>query len=124
MRARPWRRIAGVALACLAVPAWGFDLLDAYHGALANDASFLAARSALAAARENVPQARAGLLPQISASGQWTRNETDRLVPGLTGYFNSSYPAESGALLLRQPLYRRYNWAQLSFAEAQVAVLP
>lgn len=124
MRARPWRRIAGVALACLAVPAWGFDLLDAYRGALANDASFLAARSALEAVRENVPQARAGLLPQISASAQRTRNQTESTQLATQGQSitrTSSYPAEAASLSLRQPLFRRYNWAQLSFAEAQVA---
>ena len=125
MHARPWRRIAGVALACLTVPAWGYDLVNAYRDALANDADFLAARSALQAARENVPQARAGLLPQVSASTQRTRNQTDQLQTSplvrQQAWTHSSYPAESGALSLRQPLYRKLNWAQLSFAEAQVA---
>lgn len=123
MRARPWQRIAGIALACLTVPAWGYDLLNAYRDALASDASFLAARSALGAARENVPQARAGLLPQISASAQRTQNQTEnqQLLAGQTITRNSSYPAESAVLSLRQPLFRRYNWAQLSFAEAQLA---
>jgi outer membrane protein/protease secretion system outer membrane protein len=122
MGAIPWQRIAGVALACLAVPAWGFDLLNAYRDALANDAGFLAARSALQATRENVPQARAGLLPQVSASAQRTQNDTDQR-GHLAGWSHTSYPAEAGALSLRQPLYRRLNWAQLSFAEAQVAAV-
>lgn len=125
MRAKRWQHITGVALACLTVPAWGYDLVNAYRAALANDASFLAARSALEAARENVPQARAGLLPQVSASTQRTRNQTDQLQTNQLvqrqAWTHSSYPAESGALSLRQPLYRRLNWAQLSFAEAQVA---
>ncbi len=124
MRAKSWQCIAGVALACLSVPAWGFDLLDAYRDALANDASFLAARSAVAAAREALPQARAGLLPVVSASAQRSQNETvnrQRLLSGGTFDTRSDYRAESGALSLRQPLYRKYNWAQLSLAEAQVA---
>ncbi len=123
MRARLWQRIAGVALACLALPAWGFDLLSAYRNALANDATFLAARSALAAVRENVPQARAGLLPQVSLSAQRTQNTTENTTTqfGIPITRESRYSAEAGALSLRQPLYRRYNWAQLSFAEAQVA---
>jgi len=125
MRAKPWQHIAGVALACLTVPAWGYDLVNAYRDALANDATFLASRSALQAARENVPQARAGLLPQVSASAQRTQNQTDQLQTNQLlrqqAWTHPSYPAEAGALSLRQPLYRRLNWAQLSFAEAQVA---
>ena len=123
MRAKPWQRIAGVALACLTVPAWGFDLLNAYRDALANDANFLAARSAVEAAREALPQARAGLLPVVAASAQRTQNETvnRQRLSGRTFDTPSDYRAESGSISLRQPLYRKYNWAQLSLAEAQVA---
>ena len=127
MRAKPWQRIAGVALACLTVPAWGFDLLNAYRDALANDANFLAARSAVEAAREALPQARAGLLPVVAASTQRTYNDTViRQRDPLTGRTfdlppSNNYLAESGSISLRQPLYRKYNWANLSLAEAQVA---
>lgn len=124
MQAKVWRCIAGAALACVTVSAWGFDLVNAYRAALENDASFRASRSALQAARENVPQARAGLLPQVSANAQRTRNNIDRsdqLSNGATLDRNFYYSAESASLALRQPLYRRLNWAQLSFAEAQVA---
>lgn len=123
MRLKSWGQIAIIALGCLATPAWCFDLLNAYRDALANDASFLAARSALAAVRENVPQARAGLLPQVVLSAQRTQNETENTSRqfGIPFTRNSRYSAEAGVLSLRQPLYRRYNWAQLSFAEAQVA---
>jgi TolC family type I secretion outer membrane protein len=119
-------RIAAIIVGCLGAPAWGMDLFSAYRDALANDANFLAARSALEAARQYVPQARAGLLPQVSASAQRTENQTDRTLiqveNGQSGpTITSSYPAESAVLSLRQPLFRRYNWAQLSFAEAQVA---
>jgi len=116
--------LAGIALACLSTPAWGYDLLDAYRDTLANDANFQAARSAVAAAREALPQAVAGLLPVVSASTQRTQNETvnrQRLFSGGTLDSRSDYRAESGAISLRQPLYRKYNWAQLSLAEAQVA---
>jgi protease secretion system outer membrane protein len=119
-----WRCIAGAAFACVTVSAWGFDLLDAYRDALENDASFRAARSALQAARENLPQARAGLLPQVSANAQRTRNNIDQrqLLPGGGALDrNFYYTADAATLALRQPLYRRVNWAQLSFAEAQVA---
>jgi TolC family type I secretion outer membrane protein len=116
------QRLVAALFACLSLPAGAFDLRDAYREALANDAAFLAARSALDAARENLPQARAGLMPQISATAQRTQNQTENtnlLVPNAT--VSRSYPAESAVLSLRQPLFRLYNWAQLSFTEAQVA---
>lgn len=124
MQVRVCQCIAGAALACATLSAWGLDLLGAYRDALANDANFMAARSALQAARENLPQARAGLLPQVSASAQSTRNNIDRSDSLPTGGAidrNFYYTGESATLALRQPLYRRLNWAQLSFAEAQVA---
>jgi outer membrane protein, protease secretion system len=126
MRAVLWRCIAAAALASLTASSWALDLLTSYRQALTNDATFMASRSNLEAIRENVPQARAGLLPQISASGQFTRNFLDQrqTVPGPAGgtlHRELYYGAESANLTLRQPLYRKANWAQLSFAEAQVA---
>ena len=124
MRAKPWRRGAGVALLCLSIPAWGFDLLDAYRDALTHDANLQASRSALAAAHEVVPQARAGLLPVVSANAQRTHNETvnrQKLITGGSIDLPANYPAETGVIALKQPLYRKANWAQLSQAEAQVA---
>jgi TolC family type I secretion outer membrane protein len=115
--------IAAAVIACCTTPSWALDLLTSYRQALMNDATFLASRSNLEATRENVPQAIAGLLPQVSASGQYTTNRLDQKVPVLNGTFQRelNYVAESYNLSLRQPLYRRANWAQLSFAEAQVA---
>jgi outer membrane protein, protease secretion system len=124
MQGTVWRCIAGAVFASVTVSAWSFDLVDAYRGALANDANFMAARSALEAVRENLPQARAGLLPQVSATGQRTRNNIDRSDPlpnGTALNRNFYYTSESATLVLRQPLYRWLNWAQLSFAEAQIA---
>jgi len=115
--------IAAAVIACCTTPSWALDLLTSYRQALINDATFLASRSNLEATRENVPQAIAGLLPQVSANGQYTTNRLDQKVPVLNGTFQRklNYMAESYNLSLRQPLYRRANWAQLSFAEAQVA---
>ncbi len=124
MAAMTWWRIAGIALGCLSLPAWGLDLLTAYREALAKDANFQAARSTVAAARETLPQAFATLLPVVSASAQRSQNDTvnRQLVrPGQTNDVRTDYRAESGAISLRQPLYRKYNWANLSLAESQVA---
>lgn len=53
------------------------DLIQVYQQALANDATYASARSALDAGRERTTQGRAGLLPTISASGSNTRNNGD-----------------------------------------------
>jgi TolC family type I secretion outer membrane protein len=116
--------LAGAALAFFTGPVFALDLLGAYHSALASDATFLAARAQLEAVRENVPQARAGLLPQVSANGQVTRNaldQTQQLITGGSVSRDTTYTAEAASLVLRQPIYRKLNWAQLSIAEAQVA---
>ena len=63
-------------------------------------------------------------LPTVSANTQRSQNDTvNRQVvrPGQTADTRSDYRAESGSISLRQPLYRKYNWANLSLAEAQVA---
>ena len=117
---------ACAALACLAASAWGVDLLTAYRTALENDPNFRVAQNTLASVREAIPQARAGLLPQISANYQRTENDTLNrqtfpALGGRTAENRTSYTGESSILQLRQPIYRRYNWANFSFAEAQVA---
>ncbi|MHB1586283.1 MAG: TolC family protein, partial [Acidiferrobacteraceae bacterium] len=46
--------------------------MTVYHWARQNDARFQGARATLAAAKEQIPEARAGLLPQLAASGSDT----------------------------------------------------
>ena len=131
MLKRPWtwmmsvRRgwLACAAFALMSHPAYAADLLGAYRQALENDANFLAARANAEATREAVPQARAGLLPNLSFSGSRTKNNTDitqnTILGPRTSHFD--YIAEGQNLTLRQPLYRRANLAQYRQAEAQVA---
>ena len=125
MASRLTQWAAGAAAACIGASAWGLELLTAYRTALENDPNFRVAQNTLAAVREVIPQARAGLLPQISASYLRTENDTlnRQTLPagGRTVDNRTAYIGESKVLQLRQPIYRRYNWANLSFAEAQVA---
>lgn len=57
-----------LALAAVSLPSHGEDLLDAYREARANDPVLAQADATRLATGEGVPQARALLLPQISAS--------------------------------------------------------
>lgn len=98
------------------------DLTAAYNLALQNDATLRAARSAAEARGERVPQARAQLLPSLRASVSRYRNDLDSTTPGLLGQpvtANSDYTSYSRALVLRQPLFRPYQWADLRQAHAE-----
>lgn len=84
--------------------AWSEDLLGIYRDALASDAQFTAARSRAEAGREFAVQGRAGLLPNIGASGDTTYNNVDTQNQS-TRSFNSN----AWGVQLVQPLYRQQN---------------
>ena len=97
------------------------DLVRAYELALMNDATLGVARAENAAQREALPQARARLLPQVSATASRFRNHLETRAPGAGGRTvtsNRHYFSESRALSLRQPLYRPAEtaaWRQAEF---------
>lgn len=85
-------------------PAHSLDLLGAYLLAKAHDPTFGAARSALQAAEEKVPQARSELLPALGANG------TGSEVIGNTEYTGTpavrrSFRGYQWALQLTQPVF-------------------
>lgn len=99
------------------------DLLDLYRLAIERDATYLAARAAAEGGREIVPQARAGLLPQVSANLSLSRNSTDQTTKDILGREVSrqyDYTAEGAALTLRQAVYRPASLAQLRAAKSRV----
>lgn len=118
-------RYLGIASACLIAtgPAWGLDLLGAYQRALTNDANYLAARATAESAREAIPQARAGLLPNIAYSNNRSNNGTTQNSETILGpkRYEYDYLAKSESLGLRQPLLRVDRIVQLGQAESQVA---
>lgn len=106
-------------LALLHVPAAaGADLLQVYRDAQANDAQFASARSQLLATRERLPQARAGLLPQVLGTAGVQRTMADYSSPvDVTRYFN----ANTWALQLTQPLFRWDRWE--TYKQGELATL-
>jgi len=104
-------------------PAQALDLMKSYRLALEQDASYQASRAETEAIRELVPQARAQLLPNLSGSLSRGKNQTNSETPGFLGARNFSsyeYLSSSYALTLRQPLYRKYNFALYQQAQSQV----
>ncbi|MEO8014701.1 MAG: TolC family outer membrane protein [Polaromonas sp.] len=115
--------LAALVCAPLCTSAWSLDLSQAYHAAMEQDASLRAARAATAARSERIPQTRAQLLPNLSASASRNRNALESTEPNFLGKpvtTDRNYNSSSAALTLRQPLFRKYQMADYRQAQAQV----
>ena len=66
------------------------DLKQVYEAALQQDASIRASRAAADSGRERLPQARAGLLPQISATAGRNNNNLDTTAPNILGNLSTT----------------------------------
>lgn len=113
--------LAGALMAC-SMAAWSMDLLQAYEAAKINDASIQASRATAAAGRERLPQARAQLMPTVSANLSRTKNQLHSVTLNRLGQEQSSdndYPSSNTTLTVRQPLFRSYLAAQYRQAKAQ-----
>jgi outer membrane protein len=112
------------------------DLIDVYQRALQNDPQIREADANRLASRESKPQAIANLLPQLSASGGYSRINQDASRTTLI----NSVPSDQGSPLvpraitstsdvnertyqidLRQTIFRWDQWSLLKRADAQVA---
>lgn len=92
------------------------DLVTVYQQAASNNADLAAARADYQARREVVPQARAGLLPNLSAGANLSDSHTD--VDTSLGSQSSSRSGTVYQANLSQPLFRADRWFQLQAAEA------
>jgi outer membrane protein len=115
-------RVLLLALSFIALPVVAQDLQGVYRDAKAYDAQYAAARYALRAGLEKLPQGRALILPTLNLSGNMTNTRTE------TEPHNDSLAARSlrdarsygYSLSFSQPLYRAQNNLQYSQAEFQV----
>ena len=90
------------------------DLISVYQEAVDNNADLAAARADYGARREVVPQARAGLLPNLSAGAEMMNTRTQFDEPSIT----SNRSGNSWSATLAQPIFRADRWFQLQAAEA------
>jgi outer membrane protein len=102
-------------LASISLSAQGADLLGIYRLAQGNDPTFEAARYEFEAVREKIPQARAGLLPELNLTGNRDSSH------GSSEFTNSAQVdrgvrAWTWTLQLTQPLIRAQNF--LAYREA------
>ncbi len=114
--------IAAVAAALLPTPLRAEDLLQVFRDARSYDAQYGAARYALQAGLEKLPQGRALILPTLGLTSSLTRTNLDvdgrgsNPAPSTTRTFNTA----TYQFTLSQPLYRPQNNALYSQAEHQV----
>lgn len=94
------------------------NLSEVFSDALAYDAQYAAARAAREAGQEAAAQARAGLLPNVSASGNVRYNRIESSLPG----GDADYDSNGAALTAAQPLYRKQNQVQYTQAKQQVKI--
>lgn len=90
------------------------DLVSVYQEAVDNNADLAAARAQYGAQKEVVPQARAGLLPNLSAGADLNNTRTELDQPAMTANRSSTvYQAT-----LSQPIFRADRWFQLQAAKS------
>ena len=105
-----------VTLGALALsgPAHSASLLEIYQQALQGDPQVHEAEARRLAAQEAKPQARGVLLPQISATGDWTQTDTSgtsfSIINNQTTTFEQDNTSTNWGFGLRQTLFR---WDQI-----------
>ncbi len=119
------RMILGTFAMALFMPLNAFaaeDLAAAYQAGLENDPRFQAARYQYEAAREALPQARAGLLPVLSLEGTRSNESQDILTRDnpIFGTGSSDFTSSSFSFQVSQPVFRFESWARLAQSKAVV----
>jgi outer membrane protein len=109
--------LAAASTMALASPVQAADLLSVYQRAEQEDAEFAQARAAFEAARQQWPQARAAVLPQVNFSASTAEVDSTNETNDTT----TSYDRETYELELRQTLLDWGAFADLSRADAAVA---
>jgi outer membrane protein len=97
---------------CAVTVAQAEDLMQIYREAQLNDPTLAAARATWQATQERIPQARSGLLPNVSATGAANYNNFQEHIHGDDvdpNRFDRNFRFGSLAVSASQPLYRMQN---------------
>ena len=113
--AKPFKTtLLGLALLSSAWSVQAMSLLDAYKTALEQDATIRSARAALEVGRERLPQAKAQLLPTVSANVARNSNQLETTSTTVT---REDYFSDNKTLSLRQPLFNLQRFFQYKQAQ-------
>jgi outer membrane protein len=105
------------ALGLLPSASWALDLVQAYQNALTIDPVVASTQAQLAATREKIPQARAGLLPALTGNAIVNSQATDTSITRSRDFVTQNYSVN-----LTYPLYRMQNVETFEQSKLQVAV--
>ena len=108
---------------CVLASAAVMDLRQIYQAALEQDATVRAARAAADVGRERLPQAKAQLMPTVTANVGKNNNDLNTTSPNLLGQStttNDKYLSDNRTLQLRQPLVNMQRWLQFEQAKSVV----
>jgi len=122
---RSWKRIvlAGAAIGGMACTgqAWSFEsLAEAYRSALRSDRLFQGAAAQQRSVLEKLPQARAGLLPTLSASANRSSNAAQVIYERQFSNIDRQYRIDGWNVSLNQPLFKMVNFLAYGRAQFQV----
>jgi len=104
-------------LLAMGAPAFGADLVEVYKQAQQSDPQLAAATAAHGAALEAKPQARAAILPKLSASAAKSQVSAENNDAGTS----DDYGTTSYSVSLLQPLYHHDYFVQLGQANTRIA---
>lgn len=114
------RALLFFALSGIATPLMAEDLIEAYERSLTHDPTLTAAQARYEAAIEAKPQARAPLLPQVSAGGEIAKNRDEVLDSSspFTTLGVARYDSTGYELSVSQTLFDWGQFAQFKQADA------
>lgn len=119
MHALQVRRLIAALGLTFPVLAHSATLSDIYRDAYAYDAQFASARASYRVLLERLPQARAGLLPNVSGDAYLRRNDVVSTLPGGDA---ARFTSDGLSIRAAQPLFRPQNWVQYEQAKVQIRV--
>jgi outer membrane protein len=103
------------------LPASGEDLLQIYREAQQNDPTLASARAAWVATQEKVPQAVAGMLPNVQATANANLNQfRSRLGSNPVVVIDQPFDSAGYTISASQPLFRYQNVVSVGQAREQV----
>ncbi len=100
--------------------AMAVDLIGVHDLAIKSDPRLRAAEYRREATAENKTQAWANLLPQLGATGDWSKGNTVTTIPEVDFRDEKTKTSRSYGLRLQQSLYSQANYEQLDVARGQI----
>jgi protease secretion system outer membrane protein len=116
------RLIAALIASCITLPADALSLMESYKAALENDPKFQGALYDKEAGAENEAIGRAGLLPSVGASYNFSKNDADRTITFANGTRQNdspNYDSKVATLSVRQPLFNMEAWQRYKGGKTQ-----